>query len=62
MEYAIQTLTAVSNQLKSLFADKGELKGFSDWDALIGCVVGINQAIQLLQEEQQEPETPTKEE
>ena len=46
----IQTLTAVSNQLKTLFADKGELKGINDWDALIGCVVGINQVIQELQE------------
>ena len=58
MEYAIQTLNAVSEQLKSLFADKSELKGFADWDALIGCVVAINQVVAELQAQ----ETPKTEE
>lgn len=63
MEYAIQTLNAVAEQLKSLFADKGELKGFADWDALIGCVVAINQVIAELQAQQQQAqETPKTEE
>lgn len=52
----IQTLTAVSNQLKTLFADKGELKGFSDWDAFIACVIGIDQVVKQLESQQ---ETPT---
>ena len=59
MNYLVETLNAVANQLKSLFAEKNELKGFDDWDALIGCVVGINQVIQELQTQQ---ETPKEEE
>lgn len=55
---AIQTLTVVASQLKTLFADKSELKGFDDWDALIGCIVGINQVIDELQQQ----ETPKAEE
>lgn len=62
MEYAIQTLNAVAEQLKNLFADKSELRGFNDWDALIGCVVGINQVIAELQEQQQSQKTPKAEE
>lgn len=49
MEYSIQTLMAVVNQLKSLFADKGELKGFNDWDSFVGCVIALERVIQELQ-------------
>lgn len=57
---AVQILTTVAEQLKSLFADKSELKGFDDWDVLIGCIVGINQVIQELQSQQEQ--TPSTEE
>lgn len=59
----IQTLNAVAEQLKSLFADSGELKGFADWDSMIGCVVAINQVVAELQAQAQpEEETPKAEE
>lgn len=35
------TLQEVSAQLRRLFADKGELKGFDDWDAFIWCVAQL---------------------
>lgn len=37
----IETITAIIETLKRLFADKGELKGFDDWDSLIGCVMAL---------------------
>ena len=48
---ATETITAVIETLKSLFANGGELKGFNDWDALIGCVVALEQVKQDLQKE-----------
>lgn len=48
---ATETITAVIETIKSLFANGGELKGFDDWDALIGCVVALEQVKQNLQNE-----------
>lgn len=53
----IQTLTAVSNQLKTLFADKGELKGFNDWYAFISCAIEIDQVVEQLKLQQESPTT-----
>lgn len=33
------SLTSIVKELKNLFADKNELKGFGDWDKLIGCII-----------------------
>lgn len=41
MDYNRQTLTAIIHTLKSLFAEKNELKGFDDWDAFIGCIIAL---------------------
>lgn len=50
-----ETIRAVIGTLKALFSDKGELKGFGDWDALIGCVMALeNIAAELSQEPQEE--------
>ena len=38
-----ETLLAVITQLKDLFKDKAELKGFDDWDAFIGCIIALEQ-------------------
>ena len=46
-----ETIKAVIVTLKSLFANKGELKGFNDWDAMIGCVVALENIVQKLQSE-----------
>lgn len=40
----VETIRAVSENLQTLFDDKGELKGFHDWDALIGCVIALDKA------------------
>ena len=43
-----ETLQAVVVQLRKLFADKNELKGFDDWDALVGCVMALESLIRML--------------
>lgn len=40
-EYA-NRIKAVSNALKNLFAEGGTLKGISDWDVLIQCVLELD--------------------
>ena len=44
------TLQKVTATLKSLFAEKGELKGFDDWDAFIGCIIVLEQMINSFSE------------
>lgn len=39
------TLQAVNATLKNLFANKNELRGYDDWNALIGCVIVLDQLI-----------------
>lgn len=36
-----ETLLAVINQLRNLFLDSAELKGYDDWDAFFGCINAI---------------------
>lgn len=45
----INSINSVIEQLKALFADKGELRGLDDWDHLIGCIVVLQQVAQELQ-------------
>ena len=47
-----ETLIAVVKQLRELFSDKGELKGFDDWDAFLGCVNAIGEVAKALSEEE----------
>ena len=50
-----ETLLAVIKQLKDLFKDKAELKGFDDWDTFIGCIIALEQ-IAVQPEEAEETE------
>lgn len=43
-----ETLQAVVSQLRRLFADKNELKGFDDWDAMVGCVMTLESLIRMM--------------
>lgn len=45
------TLMGIIQTLRSLFADKAELKGFNDWDKFIGCVILLEQIANKLPEE-----------
>lgn len=45
------TLMDIIQTLRSLFADKAELKGFNDWDKFIGCVILLEQIANRLSEE-----------
>lgn len=56
-----QTIDAVIETLKRLFADKGELKGFDDWDSLIGCVMALENIKAELQSNETEAEENTTE-
>ena len=49
-----ETLVAVVNQLRELFLDKGELKGYDDWDKFLGCMSAIAQVAEALAEEETE--------
>ena len=39
-----KNVMAVAKQLRKLFSEKNELCGFDDWDALIGCVMLLEDA------------------
>ena len=45
------TLMDIIQTLRSLFADKAELKGFNDWDKFIGCVILLEHIANRLPEE-----------
>lgn len=53
-----ETLIAVIQQLRGIFLDKSELKGYDDWDRFFGCINAIQQVAQNLAEE---PEADTSE-
>lgn len=36
------SIRTVIEQLKDLFKDGGELKGFNDWDRFLGCIMMLN--------------------
>ena len=46
-----ETLMAVLQQLREIFLEKSELKGFDDWDKFFGCITAIQQVAQSLSEE-----------
>lgn len=49
-----QTIRAVIQNLKYLFAEKSSLNGFSDWDTFIGCIVALENVANALQQPQEE--------
>ena len=53
-----ETLIAVIQQLREIFLNKSELKGYDDWDRFFGCINAIQQVAQSLAEE---PETDVSE-
>lgn len=56
-----ETILAVISTLKSLFADKHELRGFDDWDAFLGCVMALEGVSENLAQEKAEAEENTTE-
>lgn len=46
----INQISAVSETLKRLFAADGQLHGFNDWDALVGCVMMLESVAMKLSE------------
>lgn len=44
-----QTIQAVIQNLKALFANKSQLEGFSDWDTFIGCILALEGVVTELQ-------------
>lgn len=57
-----ETLMEVIKQLREIFLDKSELKGYDDWDRFFGCINVIQQVAQSLAEEPEEVEETTIEE
>lgn len=50
-----ETLVAVINTLCGLFDDKAELRGFSDWDKFVGCIIALDRLANSIPD--QKPET-----
>lgn len=53
---AVDTIVSVINELKNLFKDKGELRGFDDWDHMIGCIMALQNVCNQLSAQQAEKE------
>lgn len=54
-----ETLTAVIQQLREIFLEKSELKGYDDWDKFLGCIAALQQVAQSLTEPTDEPRADT---
>ena len=56
-------LLAVLAQLRGIFLQKSELKGYDDWDAFFGCINAIEDVANYLDqaEKEQEEQTTTEE-
>ena len=60
-----EKLLAVIAQLRGIFMQKSELKGYDDWDAVFGCINAIESVAQYLdqaEKAQAESEQTTTEE
>lgn len=49
-----ETLMAVSQTLRGLFANKSELVGFDDWDKMVGCIMAIEQVANSIPDQPEE--------
>lgn len=58
-----EKLYAVLAQLRSIFIQKSELKGYDDWDSFFGCINAIEDVARYLNqaEKEQEDQTTTEE-
>ena len=54
-----ETLVLVIQQLREIFLEKSELKGYDDWDRFFGCINAIQQVVQKLTEPVDEPRADT---
>ena len=52
-----QTLKAVIEQLRNIFLDKHELRGYDDWDAFFGCINAIERVAQDLEDAEEQVES-----
>ena len=52
-----QTLKAVIQQLRNIFLDKHELKGYDDWDSFFGCINAIESVAQDLESAEEQVES-----
>ena len=48
----LQKVRAVIEELTNLFENKGELKGFHDWDRFIGCIMVLQNVAEMLNAEE----------
>lgn len=48
------TLMAVSQTLRGLFANKSELIGFDDWDKMVGCIMAIERVANSIPDQLEE--------
>lgn len=48
------TILLVIQQLKDLFKDKAELKGFDDWDTFIGCIIALEKIADQMEDTDEE--------
>lgn len=49
-------LIVVINTLCGLFANKAELRGFSDWDQFVGCIVELQKIANSIPDQKPEEE------
>ena len=52
----IKVIEAVIKELKDLFKDGGELKGYRDWNRLVSCVLLLEDCVDRTNKEDEEPE------
>ena len=51
------TILAVIQQLRNIFLNKSDLRGYDDWDAFFGCINALENVAAALAEEPQEENT-----
>ena len=56
-----ETLIAAIKQLREIFVDKSELRGFDDWDRFFGCINAIQKVAQNIANEESEEEPEAEE-
>lgn len=49
MEQKVQTIAAIVQTLRGLFAEKDRLCGVNDWDSFIGCLIALENLANELQ-------------
>ncbi len=41
-----ETIIAVIHQLREIFLEKHELKGYDDWNAFFGCITALEKIVE----------------